>query len=93
VSDLTARLGPDTQVVFVSPCCDDGAVEIARTLDVEGHSVTLLSPDCTDSSTVEGVYGRLARAGRLARLREHGIPAQDWPPDDGSEGVRLGVRR
>lgn len=92
VSDLTARLAPDTQVVFVSPCCDDGAVEIARTLDVEGHSVTLLSPDCTDPSTVEGAYGRLTRSRRLATLREHGIPVQDWPPAEGSEGVGLDVR-
>lgn len=80
VAGLTARLDPGVQVVFVSPCCDDAAIEIARGLDVEGHSVTVSSPDCTGAETVAGIYGRLTRRQRLATLRAAAIPVRDWQP-------------
>jgi uncharacterized repeat protein (TIGR01451 family) len=89
VTALTARLDPDVQVVFVSPCCDDEAVEIARRINAEGHSVTVVSPDCTDASTVDGTYGRLTRWHRLSTLRDHGIPVRDWTPGDGTKGFHL----
>ncbi|MFC6975406.1 DUF58 domain-containing protein [Halomicroarcula sp. GCM10025709] len=82
-----ARLDPDVQVVFVSPLCDDGGVTLARRLELDGHTVSVVSPDCTDPTTVEGAYGRLARRGRLSTLRSHGIPVTDRTPAAGSMEV------
>lgn len=90
VAALTARLSSDVQVLFVSPLCDDGSVAIARRLDAAGHSVTVVSPDCTDGGNVAGAYGRLDRWRRLSTLRGAGVPVTDWDPADGIEGV---VRR
>ncbi|MBX0286432.1 DUF58 domain-containing protein [Halomicroarcula sp. F28] len=90
VRALTARLEPDVQVLFVSPLCDDESAAIARRLDAAGHSVTVVSPDCTDAETVAGAFGRLDRWRRLSTLRGAGVPVTDWDPADGIEGV---VRR
>lgn len=90
VPALTARLAPDVQLLFVSPLCDDDGVAIARRLDAAGHSVTVVSPDCTDSGSVAGAYGRLDRWRRLSTLRGAGVPVTDWDPADDIEGV---VRR
>ncbi|EMA24022.1 DUF58 domain-containing protein [Haloarcula amylolytica] len=80
VDDLTARLNPDVQVVVVSPLCDDDGVALVRQLEGAGHSVSVVSPDCTDPSTVAGAYAHLARESRLSTLRGHDIPVRDWDP-------------
>jgi len=87
VAALTARLAADVQVVFVSPLCDDDSVAIARRLDAAGHSVTVVSPDCTESGSLAGAYGRLERWRRLSTLRRADIPVTDWDTGDGIEGV------
>ncbi|EMA19702.1 DUF58 domain-containing protein [Haloarcula argentinensis] len=80
VDDLTARLDPDVQVVVVSPLCDDDGVDLVRQLEGAGHGVSVVSPDCTDPSTVAGAYAHLARENRLSTLRGHDIPVRDWDP-------------
>ena len=89
VTTFTSRLDPDVQVVFVSPCSDDDAIEIAHTLDVEGHSVSVVSPDCTTDNSVSGAYSRLTRVLRLSTLRQVGILVTDWDLDDNIEEVTL----
>ena len=90
VTGLTARLSPDTQVVLCSPCVDDGAVAIARRLDAEGHSVTVVSPACTAPETVPEAYGWLTRWLRLSALRGAEIPVEDWDPTaDPEVGLRV----
>jgi len=79
--DLTARLGPDVQVVVVSPLCDDDGVTLVRRLAGAGRSVSVVSPDCTAPSTVAGACAHLARENRLSRLREHDIPVRNWNPE------------
>jgi uncharacterized protein (DUF58 family) len=88
VDDLTARLDPDMQVVVVSPLCDDDAVALIRQLAGAGHSVSVVSPDCTDPSTVAGAYAHLTRENRLSTLRGHDIPVQDWDPTKPLRGVQ-----
>jgi uncharacterized repeat protein (TIGR01451 family) len=80
VDHLTARLEPDVQVVVVSPLCDDDSVALVQQLEGAGHSVSVVSPDCTDPSTVAGAYAHLARENRLSTLRGDDIPVQDWDP-------------
>lgn len=93
VAALTARFTPDTQVVFVSPCVDDGAVAIARRLDAEGHSVTVLSPADTTTETVTSAYARLTRWLRFTTLRSAGIPVTAWEPATHTTEVSLRVRQ
>ncbi|GCF14207.1 hypothetical protein Harman_21420 [Haloarcula mannanilytica] len=88
VNDLSARLGPDVQVVVVSPLCDDDGVALIRQLAGAGHSVSVVSPDCTDPSTVAGAYAHLARENRLSTLRGHDIPVEDWDPTTPLRGVQ-----
>ncbi|WP_134669400.1 DUF58 domain-containing protein [Halorussus marinus] len=83
---LRKRLPPSSQVLFVTPLCDDFAGEVARRLDAEGHLVTVLSPDPTATETPGQRLARTRRAHRLTGLREAGIRAIDWSLDD-----RLGV--
>jgi uncharacterized repeat protein (TIGR01451 family) len=89
VAAFTTRLDQDVQVVFVSPCSDDEAIEIAHTLDIEGHSVSVVSPDCTNDDTVVGAYGRLNRVLRVSTLRQVGIPVTNWNPEDEIAEVTL----
>jgi len=83
---LRKRLPASSQVLFVTPLCDDFAGEAARRLDAEGHLVTVLSPDPTAAGTPGQRLARTRRDHRLSALREAGIRAIDWPLDD-----RLGV--
>ena len=87
VSHLAARLPSGVQVVLFSPLCDDEAPVIARLLDVTGHRVTVVSPDCTDVATVEAAHAHLRRWRRLSELRRHAVPVWDWRPDDPFEEV------
>lgn len=89
---LTARLGADTQAVVFTPLADDGSVELCRRLDAAGHAVTVVSPDCTDSDSVEGAGGRLARWSRCSELRGVGIPVGDYRPGTTTEEVIARVR-
>lgn len=77
-ADLTARLSADTQVVLVTPLCDDGGVSLARRLEAAGQRVSVVSPDCTDPSSVGGAYGHLTRRERIATLRRRDVPVRDW---------------
>ena len=88
--DARDLLAGDAAVPCLSPCADDGAVAIARRLDAAGHSVTVVSPDCTDPETVTGAYGRLTRWLRHSRLRAADVPVSDWALSDGEEvGLRV----
>jgi uncharacterized repeat protein (TIGR01451 family) len=82
ITRLQRRLSGDTQLVIISPLCDDGVVEIARTLDSTGHLVTVVSPDATADGTPGRQLAAIERRLRLAALREVGIPGYDWSCED-----------
>jgi uncharacterized protein (DUF58 family) len=79
---IRKRLPASSQVVFVSPLCDDFALEVARRLDAEGHLVTVVSPDPTATETPGQRFARTQRAHRVSRLRESGIQVVDWDIDE-----------
>lgn len=89
---LVARLEADTQVVVFTPLADDGSVELCQRLDAAGPAVTVVSPDCTDSDSVEGAGGRLARWSRCSELRGVGIPVGDYRLETTTEEVIARVR-
>lgn len=76
---VEAHCGPATQLLVVTPACDDAAVRIAHRFE-PSTAVTVISPDVTSGATAGGLLARQARADRLTRLRNAGIPAIDWEP-------------
>ena len=92
VDTLRRRLGPNTQVVFLSPLLDDEIANTARTLEATGHPVVVVSPDVTGRETIGQRSAALERASRLRRLREAGIPVIDWNVDSNIETALGGIR-
>ncbi|CQR52974.1 DUF58 domain-containing protein [Haloferax massiliensis] len=82
VESYLGRLGEQTQLLFVSPVCDDLAVEVARRFDSHGHPVTVVSPDVTADETPGERLAVAERRNRLRSLRQVGIPAIEWSLDD-----------
>jgi uncharacterized repeat protein (TIGR01451 family) len=87
---LAARLGGDVQVVVLTPLVDDGAVTVARRLDVAGNRVTVLSPDATGSATPGERAARVERSGRIRTLRRRGVPVLDWSSGASLAGALVG---
>ncbi|WP_135828536.1 DUF58 domain-containing protein [Halorussus halobius] len=79
---LRKRLPASTQVVFVTPLCDDVGPSVARRLDAEGHLVTVVSPDPTATATAGQRFARAERAHRVSDLRRAGVRVVDWDTDD-----------
>lgn len=82
VETILGRLGTQTQVVFVSPLCDDEAADVARRLDGHGHAVTVVSPDATADGTAGERLATVERQNRMRGLRQVDIPVIEWSLDD-----------
>lgn len=81
-SQLRQRLSPGTQVIFLTPLCDESGTRFARRLDEHGFPVTVISPDPTADRTAGQRLSQVARLLRLSSLRRSGIPAVDWSWDE-----------
>jgi len=81
IDRLHERLLPDTQVVLLSPCCDDYVPMVARRLEALDRPVTILSPDPTTEHRPEETLARIERTDRIAGLRSRGVRVVDWPAD------------
>lgn len=75
---LQQRLDDDAQVVFVSPMPDDTSATIARSLQVRGHSVTVVSADPTLWNTPGHTLAAIDRSNRLNDLRGSSVRVVDW---------------
>lgn len=79
---LRRQLPTDSQVVFVTPLCDDAAVDFVRTLEAVETPVTVVSPDPTGAATPGQRLAALERHARLATLRNSRVPVHDWRVDE-----------
>lgn len=79
---IIRRLNPRTQVMVLTPLCDEYPIEMARQLQATGHTVSVYSPDVTGRPTAGGRVASAQRSGRLAELRERGISVIDWDPTE-----------
>jgi uncharacterized protein (DUF58 family) len=79
---LREQLPDDAQVLLVSAATDDMPRRLTETLQVHGHSVTLLAPDVTGDDTLGGRYASLQRATTLTSVRRLGARVVDWSPAD-----------
>nr|WP_317175867.1 DUF58 domain-containing protein [Halovivax sp. KZCA124] len=88
---LYQRLSQGTQIVFISPLCDDVSARVARRLDAYGYGVSVISPDPTVSTSSKPDcswgYAVLERRFRLSSLRNAKIPVVDWNPTGSFTGV------
>ncbi|UPV98995.1 DUF58 domain-containing protein [Halorussus gelatinilyticus] len=82
LKQIRKRLPASTQVVFVTPLCDDFGPDVARRLDAEGHLVTVVSPDPTATDTAGQRFARTQRKHRVSKLRQAGIRVVDWDVDE-----------
>ncbi|MEF8853032.1 MAG: DUF58 domain-containing protein [Haloarculaceae archaeon] len=82
---LLAQLPPTAEVVLVSPLLDDWPVSLVRTLQGQGHPVTVVSPDVTDTGTVGGTVADVQRQHRLATLATSGATTAEWTPAESLE--------
>ncbi|PSQ21966.1 DUF58 domain-containing protein [Halobacteriales archaeon QS_9_67_15] len=79
---LQQRLEDDAQVVFVSPMPDDTSALVARSLQVRGHPVTVVSPDPTLRDTPGRTLAAIERSNRLNDLRGSDVRVVDWDGDE-----------
>lgn len=79
---LRTLLPGDSQLILISPLCDDLVVHLIIRFEAHGHPVTVLSPDPTVSNTLGRRLASVERQVRLARLRGRGITVVDWPADE-----------
>lgn len=93
LSRLRAEIGSNTQVILLTPLCDEEAHRIARRLDGEGAAVTVVSPDVTTDRTAGGRLARLEREHRLTDLRNAGVPAVDWDPTESLGAALSAIER
>lgn len=82
LATIRARIGSNTQVILLTPLCDEEAPRIAQRFESEGSNVIAVSPDVTTDRTDGGRLARLERGYRIRTLRNAGIPVVDWDPDD-----------
>nr|WP_259371251.1 DUF58 domain-containing protein [Natranaeroarchaeum aerophilus] len=79
---LRKRLSAGTQVIVLTPLCDEFGGQFARRLEEHGYPVTVISLDPTASQTTAQRFARVARRLRVSNLRSNGIPVIDWDWDD-----------
>lgn len=82
IDQIRARLPGESQVVLLSPLCDDDVVEAVLTLEAHGHPVTVLSPDATADESVGERLAGIERRNRLHRLRQVGVDVVEWEPEE-----------
>lgn len=78
---LLSRLSADAQVLFCTPALDDEVVSIAEAVRAQGHELTVLSPQITNTD-IGGRISSLSRADRLLEMRTLGGSVVDWERDE-----------
>jgi len=79
LSRIRAEIGANTQVVLITPLCDDEASRIAQRFESGDRRQGCQSGRHHDGDR-GGRLARLERTHRLSMLRNAGIPVVDWTP-------------
>lgn len=77
-----AHSGDNIEVILFSPLLDEFGVTAAQHLEVNGHAVTVLSPDVSTDETLGAELAEIERANRVQSLRNSRIPVGDWTPEE-----------
>jgi uncharacterized protein (DUF58 family) len=81
VERLRKRLTEGTQVVLVSPLCDDAVVDVAAALEAHDHAVSVISPRVTRTDSPGRRLAGVERRHRISRLRNADVPVVEWEPE------------
>lgn len=87
LDELRARLPTDAQLYVLSPLGDDAIGDVARRLEIEGHPVTVLTPDVTSRETAGRRLASIERRSRISQLRRAGMTVYEWTPTDPLEAA------
>jgi len=82
--EIIGRLDRRTQVVLLTPLCDEYPLELVQQFQMTGRTVSVYSPNVT-ASLRPAAGGRLLsaqRSLRIATLRRRGTTVVDWNPDE-----------
>jgi uncharacterized protein (DUF58 family) len=90
VSAITTRCSSTTQVLVITPACDD-TIQFAHQFG--SRDVTVISPDVTTGSTAGGLLARVQRADRLTALRNAGVSVIDWEPTEPLGAALVSAKR
>ena len=82
LDELRRRIEGTHQVIWLSPLLDDYAVSVARTLAIDGHAVTTVTPDVTTDGSPGELLVRAERNLRLSSLRDADVRVVDWRPGE-----------
>lgn len=78
---LLSRLSDHEQVLFCTPALDDAAVSITESIRADGHELTVLSPQISNTD-IGGRIAHLNRTNRLFEIRTLGGTVVDWKRDE-----------
>lgn len=74
------RLNQQTQLVVVTPLCDEYPVELTQQCEAAGYSVTVYSPGFTVKTTAGGTIATVQRSLRVSKLQARDMSVVDWNP-------------
>lgn len=87
---LRGRLSSTTQVILLTPLCDDTILGFTKGLEASGTPTTVISPDPTIATTPGTLLARIDRFLRISALRDAGVPVYEWGRD---ESLQLALER
>lgn len=91
IAAIKSHCTPATQLLVITPACDDSSVRFAHQFD--STPVTVISPNVTTGETAGGIVARQQRADRITALRNAEIPVIDWDPETPLGATLEAVRR
>lgn len=80
--EIVRRIHQRTQILLVTPLCDEYPLELVHQLRSTGHTVNVYSPDVTARRTVGGQVVTAQRSLWLTELRRLGATVVDWTPGE-----------
>ncbi|OIB58799.1 DUF7269 family protein [Natrialba sp. SSL1] len=87
------RISPaSTQLILISPLCDDGALEFVRSLHSSGFALSVVAPDPTTVDGPSRALARVERRERVRQLRSEGGTVIDWGWDSDLQTALRGGR-
>ena len=94
-TEITERIDGQTQVLFVSPLCDETAVDLVRAYNQVSHTTKIYLPDITSRASTGGLIAQTQHRMRMQQVRQYGVPVISWRPDTESLETALqeGTRR
>lgn len=80
--EIIDRLSQQTQLVVVTPLCDEYPLELVQQCEAAGYAVNVYSPGFTAQTTPGATVATMQRSLRIATLRSRDTTVVDWNPSE-----------